>query len=152
MIRVQQEDFCITSLLNLWRKNQSHVGAIGFFLGVMRDMNLGDEVGSLTLEHYPGMTEKMLERIVHNAKEKWGIMDALIVHRVGKLYPNDQIVLVAASSEHREDALQACAFIMDYLKMRSPFWKQEETVDGRLRWLKQQDKDIFAESKWQLEK
>jgi molybdopterin synthase catalytic subunit len=100
-------------------------GACATFIGTMRNMNEGDEVNCMVLEHYPGMTEKHLENIVVNAEEKWDVLDALVIHRVGELFPNDPIVLVAVWSAHRKDSFEACRFIMEDLKSKAPFWKKE---------------------------
>lgn len=117
-----------------WQAIQSHqqemqrdgeYGACATFVGTMRDLNEGDEVSAMELEHYPGMTEKHLEKIVGSAKEQWTIIDSLVVHRVGKLLSNDPIVLVAVWSAHRKDAFEACRFIMEDLKSKAPFWKKE---------------------------
>lgn len=115
-------------------------GACATFVGTMRDMNEGDEVNGMLLEHYPGMTEKHLESIVANAEEKWGLLDTLVVHRVGELFPNDPIVLVAVWSAHRKDSFEACRFIMEDLKSKAPFWKKEslseaEQQAGKNRWV-----------------
>src|SRR6202795_3252202 len=109
------------------RRGNPKVGAIASFIGVVRDLNEGDSVAEMTLEHYPGMTEKSVEGIITQARERWQVMDALVIHRIGTLKPLDQIVLVVVSSAHRGDAFAACEFIMDYLKTRAPFWKKEQT-------------------------
>lgn len=109
-------------------------GASAVFVGSMRDFNEGDEVCGMTLEHYPGMTEKELERIVEEARENWSLLDELIIHRVGELLPNDPIVLVAVWSAHRKDAFEACRHIMEALKSRAPFWKKEQ-LDSSSRWV-----------------
>jgi len=100
----------------------------------MRQLNQGDAVRAMTLEHYPGMTEKYLEKVSNEAGERWSILDSLVVHRVGNLLPDDPIVVVAVWSAHRADAFDACRFIIDELKTRAPFWKQETTINGR-RWV-----------------
>jgi len=109
-------------------------GASAVFVGTMRDFNEGDEVRSMHLEHYPGMTEKELERIVGEARERWHLLDELIIHRVGEIQPNDPIVLVAVWSAHRKDAFEACRHIMEALKSRAPFWKKEQLDEGS-RWV-----------------
>ncbi len=111
-------------------------GATGIFVGTMRDFNEGCRIDTMELEHYPGMTEKALERIVEDAQARWAIVDALIVHRVGTVRPGDPIVLTASWSRHRGDALDACRHIMEALKSRAPFWKRE-SVAGRTRWVEQ---------------
>jgi len=109
-------------------------GASAAFVGTMRDFNEGDDVKGMTLEHYPGMTERELERIVDEARERWQLLDELIIHRVGELLPNDPIVLVAVWSAHRKDAFEACRHIMEALKSRAPFWKKEQLDEG-YRWV-----------------
>jgi molybdopterin synthase catalytic subunit len=145
--RVQTEDFDIGAEIARLRGGRSDVGAVASFIGVMRDFNEGSGVTALTLEHYPGMTEKLLERIIDEARARWPLQDALIVHRVGTLCPADQIVLVVALSAHREAALAACAFIMDYLKTRAPFWKKERTATGE-RWVEARISDDQAAARW----
>ena len=113
----------------------------------MRDLNDGDEVATLTLEHYPGMTEKSLEDIVSQAKQRWDIYDALVVHRVGTLKPLEQIVLVVVTSAHRGESFKACEFLMDYLKTRAPFWKKEVTPEGS-RWVDARSSDDAAADRW----
>ena len=114
---------------------QGRYGATSVFIGTMRDFNQGDEVQSLFLEHYPGMTEKQLAQIVEQAQRQWAILDALVVHRVGEVQPNDVLVVVASWSAHRGDAFDASRFIMEALKSRAPFWKKETLNDGRQRWV-----------------
>ena len=113
----------------------------------MRDINEGDAVAGMSLEHYPGMTEKALERIVEQAKTRWNIFDALVIHRVGDLKPTDQIVLVAVTGAHRGEAFSACEFIMDYLKTQAPFWKREQTAEGA-RWVDARESDEHAAARW----
>ncbi|MCA3070835.1 MAG: molybdopterin synthase catalytic subunit MoaE [Rhodocyclaceae bacterium] len=146
-VRVQAEDFDISSEIRALRAGRSDVGAVASFIGVMRDFNEGSGVTELTLEHYPGMTEKSLQQIVDEAHGRWRLQDALVVHRVGRMRPADQIVLVIALSAHREEALAACAFIMDYLKTRAPFWKKERTAAGE-RWVESRASDDAAAGRW----
>jgi molybdopterin synthase catalytic subunit len=146
-VRVQAEDFDISSEIRALRAGRSDVGAVASFIGVMRDFNAGSGVTALTLEHYPGMTEKALQQIVDEAHGRWRLQDALVVHRVGRMRPADQIVLVIALSAHREEALAACAFIMDYLKTRAPFWKKERTAAGE-RWVESRASDDAAAGRW----
>lgn len=129
------------------RTGNLRIGAIASFIGLVRDLNDGDNVGSLTLEHYPGMTESALETILAEARGRWDIVDALIVHRVGTLSPGDQIVLVVVASSHRGDAFAACEFVMDYLKTRAPFWKKEQTPQGA-RWVEARATDEQAAERW----
>jgi molybdopterin synthase catalytic subunit len=123
------------------------VGAVAAFIGTVRDVNDDAAVARLTLEHYPGMTEKSLEAIVAEAKERFDIYDVLVVHRVGELRPTDQIVLVAVTSAHRGEAFDACRFVMDYLKTRAPFWKKERTPEGE-RWVEARASDDEAAARW----
>lgn len=110
-------------------------GATSIFIGTMRDFNEGDEVRAMTLEHYDGMTQKQLEKIMAIAKEKWGILDALIVHRVGDILPNEPIVVISVWSAHRADAFDACRYIMEELKSNAPFWKRETLISNQTRWV-----------------
>ncbi|BDX21872.1 molybdopterin converting factor subunit 2 [Polynucleobacter sp. TUM22923] len=147
IIRIQEADFDLTGEISALRKNDPQVGAVVTFLGTVRDMNDGSQVQGMTLEHYPGMTEKALEDIVTQARSRWDIRKALIIHRVGPLLPEDQIVLVAVTSAHRGEAFSACEFIMDYLKTEAPFWKKEETPEGG-RWVDARVSDDTAIAKW----
>jgi molybdopterin synthase catalytic subunit len=146
-VRVQTEDFDAGFEINQLRKARKDVGAVVSFVGQVRDINEGDEVSQLTLEHYPGMTEKSLDAIVTQAKSRWNIIDVLIIHRVGTLQPSDQIVLVAVSGGHRGEAFAACAFVMDYLKTEAPFWKKEVTPSGE-RWVEAKTSDDDARDRW----
>jgi len=146
-VRVQTEDFDAGFEINQLRKARKDVGAVVSFVGQVRDINEGDEVSQLTLEHYPGMTEKSLDAIVTQAKSRWNIIDVLIIHRVGTLQPSDQIVLVAVSGGHRGEAFAACAFVMDYLKTEAPFWKKEVTPSGE-RWVEAKTTDDDARDRW----
>jgi molybdopterin synthase catalytic subunit len=146
-VRVQTEDFDAGAEIAALRRADPKVGAVASFIGVVRDLNDGDAVATLTLEHYPGMTEKSLEAIVDEAKSRWDILDALVVHRVGELRPLDQIVLVAVTSAHRGESFAACEFIMDYLKTRAPFWKKEQTPAGA-RWVDARSTDDTAAERW----
>ena len=146
-IRVQTEDFDLTTELAALRCGQAQVGAVVTFVGTVRDMNEGDQVSEMELEHYPGMTEKALEDIVAQAKSRWPVFDALVIHRVGPLKPLEQIVLVAVTSAHRGEAFAACEFIIDYLKTQAPFWKKEQTPQGA-RWVDARVADDQALAKW----
>jgi len=130
------------------RQHNPNIGAVVSFVGLVRDMNDEQTVSTLTLEHYPGMTEKALQEIVDQAKQRWDIMDAVVIHRVGTLQPLDQIVLVAISSAHRQAAFSACEFVMDYLKTQAPFWKKETNGEGE-RWVEAKDSDTQAQTRWQ---
>ena len=136
-----------TELANI-RKGNPAIGAVASFVGVVRDTNDGSSVSGLTLEHYPGMTEKALLGIVEEASARWEVLGCTVVHRVGPLAPLDQIVLVLVASGHRGDAFAACEFIMDYLKTRAPFWKKEVTPQGE-RWVDARDSDDAAAARWQ---
>ena len=146
-VRVQQEDFDLSSEVAQLRAGDARVGAVAAFVGLVRDMNEGVGVSEMALEHYPGMTEKALEAIVAEARGRWDLFDALVVHRVGTLQPQDQIVLVAVTSAHRGEAFAACEFIMDYLKTRAPFWKREVTPAGA-RWVDARESDEGAAARW----
>jgi len=146
-VRVQKEDFDVGAEIAKLRKGNPKVGAVASFVGIVRDLNEGDAVATLTLEHYPGMTEKSLEEIVAQAQQRWDIYDALVVHRVGTLKPLDQIVLVVVTSAHRGESFKACEFLMDYLKTRAPFWKKEVTPEGA-RWVDARASDDAAADRW----
>jgi molybdopterin synthase catalytic subunit len=147
-VRVQQEDFDLSAEVAALRAGQPGVGAVAAFVGLVRDMNEGSGVSEMALEHYPGMTEKALEAIVAEARARWDILGARIIHRVGTLQPCDQIVLVAVSSAHRGEAFAACEFIMDYLKTRAPFWKREVTPAGA-RWVDARETYDSAAARWE---
>ena len=149
-VRVQEADFDLGAELAALRAGDARVGALASFVGLVRDVNEGAGVSEMTLEHYPGMTEKALEEIVAEARGRWDIYDALVIHRVGPLLPCDQIVLVAVTSAHRGEAFAACEFIMDYLKTRAPFWEREVTPTGA-RWVDARDADDSAAARWQQE-
>jgi molybdopterin synthase catalytic subunit len=146
-IRIQEADFDLTAEIAQLRQGDSQVGAVVSFLGTVRDMNEGNQVKGMTLEHYPGMTEKALEEIIDQAKSRWDIRRTLVIHRVGPLLPEDQIVLVAVTSAHRGEAFSACEFIMDYLKTAAPFWKKEDTPEGS-RWVDARVSDESAMARW----
>src|ERR1700682_1559850 len=146
-VRVQSLDFDVGAEVTAMRRGNPKIGAIASFVGVVRDLNDGANVAEMTLEHYPGMTEKALEKIVEEATARWDIYDALVVHRVGTLKPTDQIVLVTVASAHRGEAFQACEFLMDYLKTRAPFWKKEKTPEGG-RWVDARSTDDAAADRW----
>lgn len=147
-VRVQENDFDVGAELAALRAGDTRVGALASFLGLVRDLNDGSSISEMTLEHYPGMTEKALEEIVAEAKGRWDIYDALVIHRVGPLKPCDQIVLVAVTSAHRGEAFAACEFIMDYLKTRAPFWKREVTPEGG-HWVDARESDDSAAARWE---
>jgi molybdopterin synthase catalytic subunit len=146
-VRIQNADFDVGAEIAKLREGNPKVGAVTSFVGIVRDLNEGDAVATLTLEHYPGMTEKSLEKIVAQAKQRWDIYDVLVVHRVGALEPLDQIVLVVVTSAHRGESFKACEFLMDYLKTRAPFWKKEVTPEGA-RWVDARASDDAAADRW----
>ena len=147
-VRVQTADFDVAQELATLRTDDARVGAVVTFIGTVRDVNDDARVSQMTLEHYPGMTEKALEAIVVKAKARFDIYDALVVHRVGELRPTDQIVLVAVTSAHRGEAFDACRFIIDYLKTEAPFWKKEQTPQGA-RWVDARMSDDEAIARWE---
>jgi molybdopterin synthase catalytic subunit len=147
-VRIQIEDFDLSQEIKQLRAGDARVGAVASFVGTVRDRNDGSEVAAMTLEHYPGMTEKSLEEIIEKAKARWDIFDVLIIHRVGPLNIEDQIVLTAVTSAHRGEAFAACEYVMDYLKTLAPFWKKEDTPEGA-RWVDARLSDDEALKKWQ---
>src|SRR5512137_1865679 len=147
-VRVQHEDFDVGAEIARLRAGNTKVGAAASFIGVVRDLNEGADVATMTLEHYPGMTEKALTAIVDQAKARWDLYDVLVIHRVGELKPTDQIVLVVVTSAHRGEAFAACEFVMDYLKTGAPFWKKESTPAGT-RWVDARDSDEAARERWE---
>lgn len=147
MISVQTEDFDLGEQVRLLRQENPAIGAVVAFAGLVRDLNDGSSVASMTLEHYPGMTEKALQQIVDDANRRWALLGIRVIHRIGPLQPKDQIVLVAVASAHRGDAFAACEYIMDFLKTRAPFWKKEATPDGE-RWVDARDSDESAADRW----
>ena len=146
-VRVQTADFDVGAEIAALRAADGRVGAVASFIGTVRDVNDGRGVTTMTLEYYPGMTEKALEAIVAEARGRWDVLDLLVIHRVGELAPTDQIVLVAVTSAHRGEAFAACEFVMDYLKTRAPFWKKEATPAGT-RWVEARESDDEAASRW----
>ncbi len=146
-VRVQEADFDTGLELESLTRGRRDVGALASFVGLVRDANDGSSVTGMTLEHYPGMTEKALEDICAQAHARWDLIDTLVIHRVGPLKPGDRIVLVGVSSGHRGAAFAACEFIMDYLKTRAPFWKREDTPEGA-RWVDARASDDSAAEKW----
>ncbi len=148
-IRVQFETLDPYQEIDALRAENKAIGAVVNFIGVMRDFSEGDTVSRMSLEHYPGMTEKALEKIVDEACQRWDLMGVRVVHRVGNLDPLDPIVLVAVASAHRGEAFKACEFVIDYLKTRAPFWKKETTTEGE-RWVDARHTDDDAEARWQI--
>lgn len=147
MIRVQREDFDAGAEIAALAKGGAKIGAVVSFVGLVREMTGPDAVRAMTLEHYPGMTEKKLGEIETEAHRRWPLDAVLIIHRYGRLTPGDRIVLVAAASPHREAALAACQFLIDWLKTDAPFWKSEETPAGE-RWVASRAEDEVAKGRW----
>jgi molybdopterin synthase catalytic subunit len=147
-ILVQTEAFDLGAEVDMMRQGRTDIGAIASFVGLARDLNEGSGVTAMTLEHYPGMTEKALAALVDEANTRWTLLDVTVIHRVGRLLPGDSIVLVAVASSHRGEAFAACEFIMDYLKTQAPFWKKEETPEGA-RWVDARTSDDAAAARWQ---
>src|SRR5580700_3161342 len=147
MIRVQREDFDVGNELEKLSRGNPRIGGLASFIGLVRDMGGGDAVTALTLEHYPGMTEKKLAEIEAEANRRWPLDASLIIHRYGRLEPGERIVLVATASPHREAALAACHFLIDWLKTDAPFWKSEVTPHGE-RWVGKREEDDEAREGW----
>ncbi len=150
-IRVQREDFDVGAELEALTHGKTSIGGVTSFLGLVRDF-AGDgesgSVGSMTLEHYPGMTERQLEAIEEEARRRWPLDDVLVIHRYGRLNPGDRIVLVATASAHREAAFESCHFLIDWLKTRAPFWKLESTPEGE-HWVEAKNSDDAAAARWE---
>ncbi len=146
LIEVQEAEFDQNAIYH-WLSEQNSVGATTLFIGKVREMNLGDSVSGLYLEHYPAMTKKALQEIVDEARSRWDLQRVAVIHRIGQLYTGDEIVLVGVSSVHRGDAYHANEFIMDYLKTKAPFWKRETTTDGE-RWIEGRESDQQEATKW----
>lgn len=146
-VRIQEHDFDLTQEIALLRKDEPQIGAVAIFIGTVRDLNEGSQVKAMTLEHYPGMTESSIREIVQEAQRRWPLFNARVIHRIGTLAPADEIVWVGVTSAHREAALAACAFIMDFLKSTAPFWKKEAIPQGE-RWVQAREKDEQALKRW----
>jgi len=146
LIKVQKNDFNLSKEINVLTSQNNNIGGIASFVGIVRG-GKNNTLKSMTLEHYPGMTEKMLEKIESEAQNRWKLKDSLIIHRYGKLLPGEQIVLVATASEHRNNAIESCEFLIDWLKTKAPFWKLEETMSGK-RWVSEKNSDLEAATKW----
>lgn len=146
-VRVGTADFSLDEELARVRRESPEAGGIASFVGVVRNRNVGAEITAMTLEHYPGMTEKSLRAIAEKARTRFHLSDVIIVHRVGRLMVGDQIVLCLASAAHRGEAFEGCEYIMDWLKTGAPFWKKEETPEGE-RWVDARETDELARSRW----
>jgi molybdopterin synthase catalytic subunit len=147
MIRVQREDFDLGAELDALAAGNPRIGGLCSFVGLVRDMQGDEAIGAMTLEHYPGMTEKMLQRVDEEAHARWPLEASLVIHRYGRLEPGERIVLVATASPHRQAAFDACQFLIDWLKTQAPFWKKEETPEGE-RWVEARDSDAAAAARW----
>ncbi len=147
MIKVQREDFDVGAELSRLTAGRTDVGGVASFIGLVRDLAGGAAVGAMTLEHYPGMTEKKLAEIEAEARRRWPLQASLIIHRYGRLEPGDRSVFVATASAHRQAALESCAFLIDWLKTKAPFWKLEETAAGP-QWVEARDSDDDAAKRW----
>lgn len=150
MIKVQREDFDIGREIAALTEGKHAIGGLAMFVGLVRDLAEHGRISAMTLEHYPGMTEKRLAEIVEEAKARWPLEGVLIIHRYGRLEPGDRIVLVGATSAHRQAALDACAFLIDWLKTKAPFWKLEEG-DAGAAWVDARESDEHATAKWRRE-
>jgi molybdopterin synthase catalytic subunit len=152
-VRIQEADFDVAAELAALQGERTDIGAVASFVGCVRGRIDGhgraDDVSALTLEHYPGMTERAIEAMIAAAEARFGVLAALVIHRVGRLLPGERIVLVAVASSHRRDAFQACEFLMDYLKTHAPFWKKETTPQGE-RWVDARVADDAALARWGL--
>jgi len=146
-ISIQQNDFDIAEESRLLRESNSNTGAIVTFSGLVRDLDNERKVESLILEHYPGMTESSLEKIIAQAQSRWSILDVTVIHRIGELQAGEQIVFVAVASLHRGEAFSACEFIMDFLKTRAPFWKKCRNENGES-WVEAKTTDVDASARW----
>ena len=146
-VSIQADDFDLGAEVAALREGDVGVGAVAAFVGTVRDRNDGAGVASMELEHYPGMTERSIEALIDAAMQRFDIRAVRVIHRIGVLMPQDQIVLVAVTSSHRGSAFQACEFLMDYLKTQAPFWKKEETPDGA-RWVDARSADDAASARW----
>jgi molybdopterin synthase catalytic subunit len=147
MIRIQQEDFDIGAEIAALKRGRTDAGAIAAFIGTVRDHAEKSAIGAMTLEHYPGMTGKELARIEAEARQRWPLLDVLVIHRIGRLLPGDNIVLAVTLSAHRQAAFEAAQFLMDYLKTEAPFWKAEESNEGS-RWVAARESDEEEAARW----
>ena len=149
-IRIQTQDFDVSDELALMRRGDGRVGAVCCFVGTVREVGGTEAVSAMELEHYPGMTEAAIAQMIEEARRRFEMLSSTVIHRVGVLAPEDQIVLVAVTSPHRHDAFQACEFLMDYLKTQAPFWKKETTPSG-VRWVDARDSDDAALTRWGIQ-
>jgi molybdopterin synthase catalytic subunit len=147
MIRVQQQAFDVGAELAALKRGKTNIGGSAVFVGTVRDLNEGADVSAMTLEHYPGMTEKALAGVEKEARKRWPLDEVLIVHRFGRMLPGEDIVMVICCSSHREAAFDACHFLMDWLKTKAPFWKLEEGKTGAA-WVEERNSDSVAARRW----
>ncbi len=148
-VRIQEADFDVGAELAALQGGRTDIGALASFVGCVRGHTAADDISALALEHYPGMTERAIEAMIDEAGRRFGLLEALVIHRVGRMLPGERIVLVAVASSHRRDAFQACEFVMDYLKTHAPFWKKETTPQGE-RWVDARVADDEALARWGL--
>ena len=146
-VLIQEDDFDLASELTALRSGNSKVGAMVSFVGLVRDFSHNETIESIYLEYYPGMTEKALNKIIVEATQRWSLINVRVIHRIGQLFANDQIVLVATTALHRGEAFAGCEFIIDYLKTAAPFWKKEQTSEGS-QWLETRDTDVKRMEHW----
>ncbi len=149
MIKVQQEDFDVGAEISRLTDGNASVGGLACFVGLVRDLAGDKPVSAMTLEHYPGMTERQLEKLEQEARQRWDLLDVLIIHRYGRLEPGERIVLVATASAHREASLDSCHFLIDWLKTKAPFWKREDTQSGS-QWVAARAADATATDRWKV--
>ncbi len=147
-VKVQSDDFDVGAEIETLTAGRTDIGGVATFMGLVRDIAGGETVAAMTLEHYPGMTEKMLADIEAQARQRWPLDEVLIIHRYGRLEPGDRIVLVVTASAHRKAAIEACEFLIDWLKTRAPFWKLEETGQGE-QWVEARESDDEAAARWE---
>ena len=147
-VSIQENDFDLAAELAALRTSSKKIGALVSFVGLVRDFSKDGPIENIFLEHYPGMTEKALDKIIHEAEVRWNLLGTRVIHRIGLLRPNDQIVLVATAAAHRGEAFASCEFIIDYLKTAAPFWKREQTSTGA-QWLETRETDMQRSARWQ---
>ena len=147
-VSVQENDFDLAAELAALRASSTKIGALVSFVGLVRDFSRDEKIENIFLEHYPGMTEKALDKIIHEAEVRWNLLGTRVIHRIGLLRPNEQIVLVATAAVHRGEAFASCEFIIDYLKTAAPFWKKEQTSTSA-QWLETRETDMQRSARWQ---
>jgi molybdopterin synthase catalytic subunit len=147
-VRVQEQDFDVAAEFAALTRGRTDIGGIGCFVGIVRDGAAGGRIEAMTLEHYPGMTERAMATIADEAEARWRLLGCTLVHRVGRLLPGENIVLVLAAAAHRQAALDATAFLIDWLKTRAPFWKKEKIAGGGEAWVEAREADEQAADRW----